>query len=152
MAESHVVNLRKLADTVGIPIPSLIPPPRPIKRATTPFATGGSSNTYEAFLGRSRVAVKRFRVTTTRDHQEVFRVSFCSRGSRVIVYTKYKRLVRGVVLRRRVGHENILPFVGATLTSHPMAIVFGHVDSIMTNLRHGCLSLVSERTSTPPSH
>ena len=107
---------------------------------------------YKANLKGCPVVVKRLKIATTGDHEEVFRVSFYSLGSKAIVHTRYKRLVQEVVPRRRFGHKNILPLVGAKLTSHPMAIVFGHVDSIMANLRHGCLSLVSERTSTPPSH
>lgn len=79
-------------------------------------------------------------------------------GSKAIVHIRHKVLVREVVSWSWLQHENILPVVGIMFTPPQVSIVsarmeYGTImDFTQSHREYNRLSLVSERTSTPPSH
>ena len=133
-------------------------PPRTVKCATRPFATGGFSDVYEATFSGRPVAVKKLKITATGDHEKVYKVRFILGSFKAIAHTRHKLLIREVVGWRWLKHENILPFVGVMFTPPLISIVSalmenGNImDFIKKNQTYNRLSLVSERASTPPSH
>ncbi|KAF9648297.1 kinase-like protein [Thelephora ganbajun] len=63
--------LRKLCGSFGIVPSSFMLVPRSVKRAATPFATGGFSDVYEATFKGRPVAIKVLKVTTTANPEKV---------------------------------------------------------------------------------
>ena len=129
------------------------------ERGTTPFATGGFSDVYEATFGGRRVAVKVLNVDT----ETVKRVRRVSRlfllPSEEPLTLCHKLLVREVVGWKWLRHENILPFVGVSLKPPPFSIISERMENgnimnfIKVHPNHNRLRLVSERMGRNlPSH
>ena len=121
------------------------------KCGAEPFATGGFSDVYEATLNGHLVAIKTLKVSTTTDSKKAHRVSGLASKTleSSLMLLDPKLLVKEVVGWKWLQHENILPFIGVTLTPQLFSIVSermenGNVtDFIKAHPDHNRVHLVS---------
>ena len=135
----------------GILPSSFTPTPTFDEHGTTPFATGGFSEVYEATLGGCFVAVKVLKITSAENIESVRKV-----GSSLLRLSKGsftfgpKLLIKEVVGWKWLRHENILPFVGVSLKPPFFSIISERMenDNIMNFIKarpyYNRLRLVSE--------
>jgi serine/threonine protein kinase len=94
------------------------------ERETEPFATGGFSDVYKATLDGRLVAIKTLRVITTTDLEKLRKVSgLIPTALKWSLTLDPKHLINEVVGWKWLQHENILPFIGVTMTSPFFSIV-----------------------------
>ena len=118
---------------------------------TTPFATGGFSEVYEATLEGRCVAVKVLKITDAETIESVRKVDSpllpLPNGSLTL---GPKLLVKEVVGWKWLRHENILPFVGVSLKPSLFSIISERMENgnimgfIKARPNHNRMRLVSE--------
>ena len=130
---------------------SFTPTPTFDEHGTTPFATGGFSEVYEASLGGRCVAVKVLKITSVETIESVRKV-----GGPLLLLSKVlftlgpKLLIKEVVGWKWLRHENILPFVGVSLKPPLFSIISERMENgnvmnfIKTHPNYNRLRLVSE--------
>jgi len=128
------------------------------ERGAEPFASGGFSDVYKATLDGRLVAIKTLRVSTTADPEKAYSVSGLVPGVLKLLLTlDPKLLVKEVVGWKWLRHENVLPFVGVTLTPLLFSIVSERMENgdiinfVKTHPDHNRLRLVSSGAH-PPSY
>ena len=130
------------------------------KRGVEPFAAGGFSNVYEATLNGPLVAIKTLKLSTATDLRKAHRVSDLTPETLHYLLTpqNHKLLVKEVVGWKWLQHENILPFIGVTLTSPLFSIVSermenGNItDFVKAHPDHNRLHLVSGGVYLSPNN
>jgi len=141
--------LRKLCRTFDILPSSFILTPTFDERGTTPFATGGFSEVYEAALGGRRVAVKVLNVNTE-TIKSVRQVGRPLSPSKESLTLDDRLLVKEVVGWKWLRHENILPFIGVSLEPPRCSIISERMENgnimnfIEVHPNYNRLRLVSE--------
>ena len=143
--------MRKLCGTFTILPSSFVLGPTFDKREVEPFASGGFSDVYEATLNGRLVAIKTLNVSTSTDPGKAHRVSGLTPEALNWLFTLQnpKLPVKEVVGWKWLQHENILPFVGVTLTPPLFSIISermenGNVmDFVKAHPDHNRLHLVS---------
>jgi len=141
--------LRKLCRTFDILPSSFMLTPQFDERGTTPFATGGFSEVYEATLDGRHVAVKVLSVNA-QTVKRVRRVGCLPPPSKEPLTLSHKLVVKEVVGWKWLRHENILPFIGVSLEPPLFSIISermenGNImDFIRVHPNHNRLRLVSE--------
>ena len=150
----YLKHLRKMCCTFAILPSSFILGPTFDERGAKPFATGGFSDVYGATLNGRLVAIKTLKVVTTANPEKLHRVSVLILKLLELSLTlNPKLLVKEVIGWKWLQHENILPFVGVTMTPPLFSIVSERMENgnitnfVRAHPNHNRLRLVSGRST-----